>query len=185
MCGMLLGYSFEPRPNSRVLATAGSVMPIGLSINGCSHSKKKKNSWQERTRLTSLRRPQRLDVIQAELPFLLLTQEDKRKLCSQGELGFTCFWRRSRKIFLFGYFSLCQPRFGTSFTVYHLKLSVSTIRLGSSPWTWKSSDQRASKTRRSEASALPTGRSGGRTRNWVTRCFMRRVCDEMFSIEIN
>ena len=39
---MLLGYSFEPRPNSRVLATAGSVMPIGLSINGCSHSKKKK-----------------------------------------------------------------------------------------------------------------------------------------------
>ena len=41
MCGMLLGYSFEPRPNSRVLATAGSVMPIGLSVNGCSHSKKK------------------------------------------------------------------------------------------------------------------------------------------------
>ena len=38
---MLLGYSFEPRPNSRVLATAGSVMPIGLSVNGCSHSKKK------------------------------------------------------------------------------------------------------------------------------------------------
>ena len=39
---MLLGYSFVPRPNSRVLATADSVMPIGLSINGCSHSKKKK-----------------------------------------------------------------------------------------------------------------------------------------------
>ena len=174
---MLLRCSFEPRPNSRVLATAGSVMTIGLSINGCSHSKKP--VWRERTRLTSLRRPQRFDVIQAELPFLLLTQEDKRKLCSQSELGFTCDWR-SRNEILFGYFSLCQPRFGTSFTVYHLKLSVSTIRLGSSPWTWKSSDQRASKTRRPEASALPTGRSGGRTRNWVTRYFMRRVCDGMF-----
>ena len=37
---MLLGYSFEPRPNSRVFATADSVMTIGLSINRCSHSKK-------------------------------------------------------------------------------------------------------------------------------------------------
>ena len=38
---MLLGYSFEPRPytNSHALGTAGSVMTIGLSINGCSHSK--------------------------------------------------------------------------------------------------------------------------------------------------
>ena len=32
-----------------------------------------------------LRRPQRFDVIQAEAPFLLLTQEDKRRFCSQGE----------------------------------------------------------------------------------------------------
>ena len=40
MRGMLLRCSFEPRPNSRVLATAGSVMTIGLSINGCSHLKK-------------------------------------------------------------------------------------------------------------------------------------------------
>ena len=45
---MLLGYSFEPRPNSRVLATAGSVMPIGLSVNGCSHSKKKQKTVDER-----------------------------------------------------------------------------------------------------------------------------------------
>ena len=44
---MLLGYSLEPRPNSRVLATAGSVMPIDLSINGCSHSKKKKQLTRE------------------------------------------------------------------------------------------------------------------------------------------
>ena len=28
---MLLGYSFEPRPKSRVLSTAGLVMTIGLS----------------------------------------------------------------------------------------------------------------------------------------------------------
>ena len=37
---MFLGCSFEPRPSSRALATAGSVMAIGLSINGCSSSKK-------------------------------------------------------------------------------------------------------------------------------------------------
>ena len=37
MLGMLVGYSFEPRPNSRVLATAGSVMIIALSLNGSSY----------------------------------------------------------------------------------------------------------------------------------------------------
>ena len=44
---MLLGYSFEPRPytNSHALGTTGSVMTIGLSINGCSHSK---NQFDER-----------------------------------------------------------------------------------------------------------------------------------------
>ena len=45
---MLLGYSFEPRPNSRVFATEDSVMTIGLSINRCSHSKKK-NSFDVQT----------------------------------------------------------------------------------------------------------------------------------------
>ena len=35
---MLLGYSFEPRPNSRALGTAGSVMTIGL-FNKQAHSK--------------------------------------------------------------------------------------------------------------------------------------------------
>ena len=39
MCCLLLGYSFEPRTNSRVLSTANSVMTIGLSINGSSYSK--------------------------------------------------------------------------------------------------------------------------------------------------
>ena len=43
--GMLLGYSFEPRPNSCALASAGMVMTNGLSINGC--------LWQGKTRLTS------------------------------------------------------------------------------------------------------------------------------------
>ena len=46
---MLLGYSFEPRPNSRVFATEDSVMTIGLSINRCSHSKKKKFDVQTPT----------------------------------------------------------------------------------------------------------------------------------------
>ena len=38
-------------PNSCALASAGSVMTTGLSINGCSHSKKP--VWREKTRLTS------------------------------------------------------------------------------------------------------------------------------------
>ena len=33
MRSMSLGYRFEPRPNSRALATAVLVMTIGLSIN--------------------------------------------------------------------------------------------------------------------------------------------------------
>ena len=39
---MLLGYSFKPRPNSCVLGTVGSVMPISSTINGCLHLKKKR-----------------------------------------------------------------------------------------------------------------------------------------------
>ena len=38
---MLLGYSFEPMPNSRALATAGLFMTIGLQKNGCSLLKTK------------------------------------------------------------------------------------------------------------------------------------------------
>ena len=53
MRGMLLRYSFEPRPKGRVLVSLGSVMTIDQSINGCSHSAKKKTVWRERTRLTS------------------------------------------------------------------------------------------------------------------------------------
>ena len=48
---ILLGYRFEPRPNSHTLGSVGSVMTICLSIKGCSHSKK--TVWREKTRLTS------------------------------------------------------------------------------------------------------------------------------------
>ena len=36
---VLLGYSFEPRLNSRASGTEGSDMAIGLSRTECSHSK--------------------------------------------------------------------------------------------------------------------------------------------------
>ena len=67
---MLLGYSFEPRPYSRALGTAGSVMTIGLSINGCSHSK---NQFDDReldwlVQKFGLRRLQRFDVIRGDFP---------------------------------------------------------------------------------------------------------------------
>ena len=91
MHSMLLGYSFETRPDSRALATAGSVMTIGLSTNRCLHSKKP--VWREKTRLTSRRvwrrRPQRFDV---KPPFLLLTQEHNRRLCSQRGKTSTSSW---------------------------------------------------------------------------------------------
>ena len=45
MPSMLPEYRFEPRPNNRSLATAGSVVTIGLSIKGCAHSK---NQFGER-----------------------------------------------------------------------------------------------------------------------------------------
>ena len=49
MRGMLLGYNFEPRPNTRTPATTGSVMTIGLSIKRCSHLKnpfdQRKQDW--------------------------------------------------------------------------------------------------------------------------------------------
>ena len=36
---MLLGYSFEPRPNILALDTADSVVNISLSIDRCLHTK--------------------------------------------------------------------------------------------------------------------------------------------------
>ena len=50
---LLLRYNLEPRLlNSRAPGKVTSVMIIGLSINGCSHSKKPVRG--EKTRLTSL-----------------------------------------------------------------------------------------------------------------------------------
>ena len=48
---ILLGYSFEPRTNSRALGTAGSVILRDLSIKRCSHSKKK--VWPTPSRMIS------------------------------------------------------------------------------------------------------------------------------------
>ena len=64
---MLLGYSFEPGPNTRALSTVGSVT-IGLSINRCSHSKnrfdQRKRDWL--VQKFGLRRLSKLDAIQAD-----------------------------------------------------------------------------------------------------------------------
>ena len=48
---IFLGDSFEPRPNIRSLGTTGSVMNIGLSINGCSRTKPQFD--EKKTRLSS------------------------------------------------------------------------------------------------------------------------------------
>jgi len=82
---MLLGCSLEPRPNSHALGTVGSVMTIGLTINRCSHSKNQFNQREQDwlVQKLGLRLLQRFDVIQAESPFLLLDQGDKRRLWSQ------------------------------------------------------------------------------------------------------
>ena len=49
MCGILLGYSFKPRPNSLVLATEGLVMTIGfkwiLALKKTSLTKENKIDW--------------------------------------------------------------------------------------------------------------------------------------------
>ena len=72
------GYSLEPSPNGGVLAKAGSVMNISLSINGCSRSKKEIVSRANKIDLY------RSSGIQAGTPFVLLPQEDRRRLCSQS-----------------------------------------------------------------------------------------------------
>ena len=93
---MLLDYNFEPRPNSRALGD--SIMNIGLSIKGCSHSKAsltRENRiglvWKFGLRLLQKRLRgrlilQRLDAIHAKPPFLVLGQEeDTAMLCLQGD----------------------------------------------------------------------------------------------------
>ena len=87
MRGTLVGYSLEPRPERRVRGTAGSVMTVRLSVNGCSHTKSQFDQFKQDSQVQKrgLRRVQRFEAIQAEPPFLLLDQEvDKTRLCSQG-----------------------------------------------------------------------------------------------------
>ena len=88
MHSMLLGYSFKPSPNSLAFGTSDPVMTIGLSISNArtrktSSTRENMADWSK----FELRRPQRLGAIQAGPPFLPLNEEeDKRKLCSHGEL---------------------------------------------------------------------------------------------------
>ena len=109
-------------------------MTIGLSRNGCSHSKK--TVWRERTRLTSLEvgpwRPQRFDVIQAEPPFLLFTQEDNRRLCSWDEKKDA--WERLCMNQVRSFMSMCGMLLGNSLGLIaeHLLLRA---------WLWPSGYQ--------------------------------------------
>ena len=88
MHSMLLGYSFKPSPNSLAFGTSDPVMTIGLSISNArtrktSSTRENMADWSK----FELCRPQRLGAIQAGPPFLPLNEEeDKRKLCSHGEL---------------------------------------------------------------------------------------------------
>ena len=45
---LVLGYSFEPRPESPALGTTGSVVTSGLSINGCSHPENRYNDREQK-----------------------------------------------------------------------------------------------------------------------------------------
>ena len=47
MCCMLLGYSFETRPNSRAVGTAGSVMIIGFAKKKLSLTREDKIDWSK------------------------------------------------------------------------------------------------------------------------------------------
>lgn len=116
MCCLLLGYSFEPRPNNCAFGSAGSRMAIGLSISVCSHSENQFQNERARDWLVQefgLRRLQRLYAIQAKPLLLLLTQEGTKRLFSQGvykEANWTdcCF---STKTFV-GFRVIYTGRFG-------------------------------------------------------------------------
>ena len=57
MCSFLQWYSLVPTPNSPTLRTKGSVIPIPLSVNRCSHTKnqfdKREQDWLVRVSTTS------------------------------------------------------------------------------------------------------------------------------------
>ena len=52
--GTLLGYSLEPRPERRVRGTAGSVMTVRLSVNGCSHTKSQFDEFKQGAQVKKL-----------------------------------------------------------------------------------------------------------------------------------
>ena len=86
MGGMFLAYSFEPRPNNHMLAIVSFFMTIGLSINR--QTQTRKNQFEERkqdwlVQKFGLWQLQKFDMLPAKPPFVLLTQEDKRVLCSE------------------------------------------------------------------------------------------------------
>ena len=70
---MLLGYSFEPRPNSCAPAKVGLVM-----INGCSQSQFDEREQDWLVQKFGLRRPQSFNAIQAE-PFFLQSHTRRQK----------------------------------------------------------------------------------------------------------
>ena len=83
-CRLLLGSRFEPRPNSRALGSAGSVITDGLSTNGCSHSENKfdpgltTENEIDRSRSSSMGEFKGLTQFRQSLLVLLLTQKDRR-----------------------------------------------------------------------------------------------------------
>ena len=89
MCGIFLGYSFESRSNNHVLAIVCLVMTIDLLINRRTRTRKKQFDERKQDWLVQkfgLRQLKKFDMIQSKPPFLLLTQQDKRRLCSaQGD----------------------------------------------------------------------------------------------------
>ena len=79
MCCLLPGHSFEPRPNSPVLGIATSAGKTSLAI---------KNNI-DLSRSANVSNFKALNVIQTESRFfLLLTQKEKRRLCSQDVVNF-------------------------------------------------------------------------------------------------
>ena len=79
MSCLLPGYSFEPRPNSPVFGIATSAGKTSLAI---------KNNI-DLSRSANVSNFKALNVIQTEPRFfLLLTQKEKRRLCSQDVVNF-------------------------------------------------------------------------------------------------
>ena len=89
-CRLLLGSRFEPRPNSRALGPAGSVINIGLSTNGCSHSENKFDHTEHDWQVQKFKhgRIQRLDTIQAEPPCSPSHSRRPKRLRLQGVAHF-------------------------------------------------------------------------------------------------